>query len=427
MESKFNRKLIAPGVHFSTYKDTRFKMNRVDFIFTDMMSKETAAINAHIPAVISRTNDRYRTAFELNRKLAELYSAYFSFYAGAVGDMENIGLSIVALDNEFALDGENITFETTEVLRDCIFCPLLENGAFPEKIVEIQKKNQIESNDNLINDKAAYACAMAAKTAYENEPAANRNGGENEEVEKITPESGYKRYLEMLKTCNIEIMCIGSGDFSEVEKIFTEQFKEIERIPAPLPESKFSRIKSEPAYIEEKIDVSQSKMVMVFKTDREDLSDASYYVLDNLFGGDVSSKLFSVVREELSLCYYCYSGYNKHKGAITVQCGVDKENIEKAKSAIIEQLSEIAKGNFTDEDIEKVRLTAKNNLKSVGDREWSILNWYLHNAMVGETYTPDEYFELINNVSREEIIAAANAFILDTVYVLTSYEEAEDE
>ena len=65
-----------------------------------------------------------------------------------------------------------------------------------------------------------------------------------------------------------------------------------------------------------------------------------------MFGGTPHSKLFLNVREKMSLCYYCAARYNSNKGIMTVESGVETQNIEAAKNEILNQLEEMKRGNF---------------------------------------------------------------------------------
>ncbi len=423
MDNNLNRKEIAKGVFFSSYRDSRFKVNRVNIVFTDTLDRKTASLNALVPAILSRSNNNYRTMFSFNRKLSELYSANLGDFSHKVGDIEYYGLFGAVLDNPYALDGENILAEITELLKDCIFSPYLENGVFPEKTVEVQKQNLMDSNDNEMNDKGTYTYRKGMETAYCGEPAATSVYSENEDIINITPTDAYKHYLDLLKTKNIEIMCVGPADFSVVEDIFGKAFTETERNPEKLPTTNPSKVKDTPVSLSEEMDVSQSKLLMAFKADVDNRSP--YIVMNNLFGGDVSSKLFTVVREKLSLCYYCYSSFSMSKSTMTVECGVEAENIEKAKNAILEQLEEIKNGNFTDEDVQKTKLSMRNSYKTISDRMGGISSWYLNHLMLGIDVTPDEEADNNDAVTREQIIEAAKSFRLDTVFILTSGKEED--
>lgn len=421
MNNKLNRKKIADGVYFSYYNDNRFKLNRIDVVFIDTLTKENASMNALIPSVLSSANSNYPTMFDFNRKLMGNYSSCISDYSRKIGDNEYFGLYATVLDNAFALEGEDILSETATLLRDCIFSPYLENGIFSAKTLEIQKKNLMDYNDNEIINKSLYTLRKGLKVAMDGEPAAISVYGENEDIAEITPESAYERYQKILKTKNVEIMCTGPGDFSIVEKIFSEAFNSIERAVEPFTKSSPSVIKSETAVKSEFIDVSQSKLLLVFKTELKEHSP--FMVMSDLFGGDVFSKLFSVVREKLSLCYYCHSRFVTSKKILTVECGVEKDNIEKAKKAILEQLEEIKKGNFSNEDMDKARLSMRNSMNALGDRVGSISSWYLTNLLIDERNTPNEEADAYDAVTKEDVIRVANSLVLDTVFVLTSSEE----
>lgn len=424
MEQHFQRREIADGVFFSHYIDRRFKINRIDVIFTDTLERRRAGFNALIPAVLSRSNSRYPTMRGLNERLSELYSASLGDIVKKNGDVQLYGLFAAAIDDAYAIDNEKVLSELVHLLCDCLFSPALENGYFPENSLEIQKQNLIDNNNAEINDKRTYAARKGIELAFENEPAAVSVYGENDEIRKITAHEAFEYYKNMLKTANAEIICVGSGDFSEAEKIIGEAFHKIGREPLPRPESRKSPQKKEVRTFTEKMSVSQSKLSMSFKSGYQNLT--AMRVMSALLGGDVSSKLFTVVREKLSLCYYCYSHLTLSKGAMNIESGVEQKNLEKAKTAILEQLSDIQNGNFTDEDVEKIKRSMINDLRSVNDRVGNISNWYLNRILEGEILAPEELLKRIGSVTRENIIEAANSFAADSVYILASEEEADE-
>jgi hypothetical protein len=106
-------------------------------------------------------------------------------------------------------------------------------------------------------------------------------------------------------------------------------------------------------YVKETAPVKQGKLVMGFRLGMKDRNDdyAAKRIMSDVFGGNPNSKLFKVVREEMSLCYYCSSRMLRAKGIMLVQSGIESFNEEKAKTAILDQLEEIKKGNFTEEDL----------------------------------------------------------------------------
>lgn len=423
MDNLINRREIADRVYFSSITDKRFKLNKVSVTFVTGLSEETAALNALVPCLLSKCNDNFRTMAQLNKKLSGLYAANLDCSVRKDGDLQYTGLCVTVIDNAFALENEDIMTEAVTLLRDCIFRPFLENGVFPENSVEIEKQNQIDDNNAEINDKTLYSLKKAYKAAFKGEPAETGCLGENSDIEKITPEIAAAHYKKILEDLQVEIVCVGCNDFIGTEKILKDAFLSVNRNVRKSPQNRISHIKQEPLRITEKLDVEQSKLVMLFKS--ECRNKPALMVMSGLFGGGESSKLFRIVREKMSLCYYCYSRLGYSKGVMTAECGVDHDNLEKAEKECLNQLNEICKGNFTEEDIGKTKLSLVNSLRSVNDGVSSVSNWYFSRIMDNDIITPEEMVNRINSVKRDEIIEAAVSMKLDTLFTLTSDKKEE--
>ncbi|MGN0578149.1 MAG: EF-P 5-aminopentanol modification-associated protein YfmF [Ruminiclostridium sp.] len=425
MKEPLVRKKIGAGVSFSAITDNRYKLNKISVLFMCRLTERTAAVNALVPSLLSFCCNRFNTMAALNKKLAGMYSASLGCFARKAGDVQYVGLNIAAIDSRYAIDGEDIATEAAKLLCDCLFDPYLPDGLFPEKNAELEKQNQIDDNNADINNKSVYAYRKACAAAYKGEPAAINSLGENSDIEKITPKAALEAYRSMLETMNVEIICAGCGDFAYAEKIFSEAFGKIKRAGEQDLFSAPSKPRAEVQRITETLDVEQCKLVMVFKHDYE--NQPALMVMSMLYGGTESSKLFTVIREKMSLCYYCCSRTDEFKKAMTVECGIDTKNLEKTESGCIKLLEDIAKGDFTDEEIKNTKLYILNLLRAVYDNINSVSSWYLTGILKKEIISPEEMAERINAVTREEIAEAAASMKLDTVYVLAPEAKGEEE
>ncbi len=147
-------------------------------------------------------------------------------------------------------------------------------------------------------------------------------------------------------------------------------------------------------------------------------------ILSGLFGGTPVSKLFTNVREKMSLCYYCASAYVHSKGTILVDSGVENENVGILTEEVINQLDMIKKGDFTDEELTNTKLALINNIKSVSDSPSSLIGWYFAGYYKGNIISPEQGIKDILSVTREQLTEAANSFSLDTVYVMAGNEKS---
>ena len=180
-----------------------------------------------------------------------------------------------------------------------------------------------------------------------------------------------------------------------------------------------------PNEIIEKMSVKQGKLVMGFSSDMCGDDDVSLplMVMTDIFGGGPYSKLFSNVREKMSLCYYCSASSVRGKGLITVDSGVEAENADKAQKEILAQLDAVKNGDFADFEYEASLKSLRDSLNSYNDSQVLLDTWYALKAGNKALYSPEEIGEKISAITREDIINAAKGVKLHTVYKLLPKEE----
>lgn len=420
MNNIINRRKIADGVYFSSITDKRYKKNLISVAFSTQLSEDTATENVIVPVLLTKCNSKLPTYKAFNNKMSRLYASGIGGTAGRQYDLQTISFGAYYLDDIYALSGEKMTGIMTDILIDCLTSPVTENGVFSEKFVELEKKTVIDNIETAINDKRSYAIERAMKTICKGEPASVCSYGTVEKAKLITSDSAYKAYRRMLETMPCEIICTGCSDFDGVAEKFAAAFEKIGRHDIENTTIALSPVKTQTEEVTERLTVNQSKLVLGFKSHSDD--DAALVLLQKIFGGTTSSKLFRNVREKMSLCYYCSAARNDLKGIMLVNSGVENENIEKTKEAVIDQLEEIKNGNFTNEDINCAEMAIKNDFKSVADSAGNVSNWYFDCIRKNDIVTPEEKLGRYLGVSKERIIAAAKSMVLDSVYVLTGNE-----
>ena len=187
----------------------------------------------------------------------------------------------------------------------------------------------------------------------------------------------------------------------------------------------FKSTKKEVLEVIEKQDITQAKLNMGFVVDCNFLDKGTYAmtVFNAMFGGFSQSRLFKVVREKHSLCYYISSSYGAFSGIMTVNAGIESKDYQKAKELVLKELINIQNGNFSDDEINLAKLMLKNSLTKTKDEPMSLIALAYNRDLTNKQETNDEYLEKILNVSREEIIAASKKVHLDTIFLLTGSDE----
>lgn len=416
---------IGKGIGLTVLTDPKFKTNGIVINLVCRHTKETAAANAAVAFMIEDTCKKYPTVTEFNRRLGMLYGA--SVHTGISRHTDSVQITAAAscIADKYALNGEDITRQTAELLTECLFEPVTElvNGeeCFPEKQFQLKKQELIDDIDADINDKRGYALKNAGRIIYEGEPAGIALKGERSEAMALTAAEVYKAYKNILRTARIEIVCVGCEISPQCEKLITDRFSAMDRGEIYEPVNSTSPAKPEPVSKTDRLEVAQSKMVMAYKTTQTDYAVSKLF--NALLGGTPFSMLFKNVREKLSLCYYCSASVSRKKGVIYIDSGVESANIESAKNEIMKQVEMAANGEFTDELLDKTKLLLTCALKSVFDSPKAAADWVSDGYLDEDIFTPEEAAERINAVTREQICAYGKSLKLDTVYVLTGKED----
>lgn len=417
--NSIKRNTIADGVFFNSIKDSRFKTMKISANIIVPLSEETASANALLCGVLSRSCKAYPDFTKLSKKLCSLYGANLNASVRKSGDRQILSISATGLDDRYAFAGESIAKELSMLLCSVIFEPNLNNNMFVESEVEQERRQLFDLIDSEYNDKRIYANGQLIKNMCANEVFGIKRYGTAEKIKEVTPSSLYDTWQNLLKTAIFEIMYIGDSTPDKAVEVFTEAFSKVERKPVELT-NEIVRSADEIKHVTEEMDLSQSKLVIGFRTDCAvpDKEVNATRLMCAILGGTANSKLFCNVREKQSLCYYCASRYDMQKGILSVDSGVEGENLEKAEKGILKEVADMKRGEITDFEIEATKMAVINSFNSSNDTVSGIESWYSSQLLNGEFKSIEELSEEINAITKEEIIKAAQKLTLDTVYVL---------
>ena len=416
---------ICKGVNLFSHKTDKFKTAVISLTVSAPLDSNDG-MNALIFRLLARTNKKYPTMLEMNRYLASLYGASISPIIKKSGDIQLLTLCLNVIDDRFTLDGESVSKAGIELLCSCLFEPDVTLSGFDEENVEREKRLLIEKIESDRDDKRVYSLNQMLHNMCDGEAYGLNEYGEIEDIKKITPKQLFEQWKTLILTCPVTVSIVGSSA-DTAKSVIKPYFERSEKQELCELRTEFITHADEVRTVVEKQPVKQGKLVIGLRAGMTyDMDNfAAIRLMTAIFGGGTFSKLFSNVREKMSLCYYCTARLVSSKGIITIESGVETENMEKALSAIRNELEDMRKGNFSDEVIESAKLSLCDSLNSVGDSNSSILSWFLSSITNGEFKTPQEIAGMIKNVSREEIILAANMVTEDTVFMLESEKEAE--
>lgn len=425
--SELNRSKIADKVNFNFIKESRFKTMRISVTAFLPLNAEDASKNALMSLVMTRSCEKYPDFTQLSKKLSYLYGASLSSGFRKTGDVQALSFSISGIDDRYALGDDVASKELSDLLCDVIFNPFITDGAFDNTECEQERRQLLDMIDSEFNEKRIYANQKAISHMCEGEAYAIKRYGDRDSVLSVTKEDLYNAWQDMLKEATFEIIYVGESDPTDAREVFAKRFAEISRNPVTLSTEVVKDVK-EIKSINEDMELSQSKMILGFRTAVAEPDDDVWAtrMMCAVLGGTAHSKLFCNVREKLSLCYYCSSSYIRSKGIMLVESGVERENIEKAKEAILNEIKAMQNGEITDEEIAATKLSMSNSFNSACDTVSGIDAYYMSQMLDKEICTPLMAVEKVNAVTKEDIVRCANKLKLDTVFTLTGTGQSEE-
>lgn len=417
---------LSEGAEGLFIKNERFNTTSVSFNFYLPLSADNAAAYALLPFILTTCGAEYPDFSVLNFKLSRLYGARLEASAEKLGDFQLLRMRISVINDKYTFDSESLLKRAIDMLLSLIFKPKTENGAFCEEDLSREKRKAIEHIKGEISEKRIYAKNRLIEEMYKGSAYGVPKCGTVEDVEKITGESLYKAWEDMLKKAFVRVQVIGASIPQRLFETVAESFENINRCEiTDCKTSEPTAAVEEPNEVAERMAVKQGKLVMGFSSDMYGDDDVSLplMVATDIFGGGPYSRLFANVREKMSLCYYCSASAVRQKGLVTVDSGVEAENAEKAQKEILAQLDAVKKGEFTDFEFEASLNSLRDSLNSYNDSQVLLDTWYALKAGNRTLYSPEEIADKIAEITREDIVNAAKGIKLHTVYKLLPKEE----
>ena len=336
-----------------------------------------------------------------------------------VGDYQTAGLYCSFMEDKFALDGDEILAPMLDFVGELLLDPVTEKGAFSENYVESEKKNLISTIETEKNDKRVYASAQLMKILCRNDSFGLPRLGEKEDVEKITAQKLYDHYRKVLSESPVQVFYVGSAEPAQVAKLLTKQFEKISRAPVMLaPQTALAG--GDGGHVTEKMDVAQAKLCMGFVTPitNRTADFAAMQVMNTVFGGGMTSKLFMNVREKLSLCYSVGSAYYGSKCVLTVSAGIDEGKEKIARDEIMAQLEACKNADITEEELTAAKEAVLSALRTIHDSPGAIEGYFATAALSGQGMDPQAHGAAIAAVTGADVARVARTLCYHSSYVL---------
>lgn len=402
----------------------KFKNITISLKLKNLLQRETTTIRTLLSFMFTAGTKEFPSTQSFSQHLEDMYGAKFGSNIGTKGKSQIINITSICINEEYLPHKEPLLEEQIKLLNDVLVNPNAKDNKFDDKVFEIKKKELKERLRASKDDKFTYSLEKLFEYMGENDFLGISSTGYLEEVDAIKNEDVYAYLQTCLKDDQKHIYVVGDVDESIVD-LFRKHLKFSTSNEDNGTSLTFQTKKTEVLEVVEKQDITQSKLNLGYTIDCDFINENHYAftMFNAIFGGFSQSRLFKVVREENSLCYYVSSSYDAFNGIMIVNAGIEGKDYEKTCQLIASELENMKRGKFKEEEIVIAKKMLTNALTKANDEPVSMIALAFNRDIVHKEETNEEYLDKLLKVTKEDIIAVAQAIKLDTIFLLTGGEK----
>ena len=421
--------------HITIYKyDTdKFKSENLSVYFSLPTCREKSIARSLLLSVLKRGTEKYPSQKHINEKLDELYATLVDLKNQKFDNTQLLGISADIIYSSYTDEGDDLLPDTLDVVSQLLFHPARdeETGELLKEYLESEKENYKSIILSQINEPRSYAAIRCREEMFASLGIVDKLDTMCQKIDDTTLDEICECYSEMLEDAKMLVFYVGKRSDEELEKHILSMLQDKKVCDCSKKQKNVKRLGSlvEPNIIVEETDLSQSRLVIGFNC-QTTWRDEDYYAMllcNEIFGASPMSKLMMNVREKLSLCYECSSVYNSARGAIFATTGIDKENYELAKNAIMSELYDIKRGLVSEQELNAAKKSIHNVYSSVSDSPESIERFYIGRLVNEVDVDIDEFLKKIDELTIEDIKSAASKITPHTIFFLCGNGDEEED
>jgi predicted Zn-dependent peptidase len=414
------------GYTLQCIRTDKFKTFSIALRFAGAFLPETLNVRALLPEVLLGGTKSCPSKEALQTRMDELYGLSVNTTTEKMGRMSIISFEMKSVNGKFLPHGSSTIAGALDLLGELIYEPKLIQGIFRKKTVSEEIRLLKEDFEAEYVDKTEYAYNQFMNAMFHGELHQYRAKGNFDSLGSVTAEQITNCYHSMLSNDCVTILVVGDFDPDEIDRLVAQRFgfqsPQTEEVWLDRETKQIQQLTT----IREIGDITQSRINLGYRLDLL-FGDPDYYagaLLNAILGEFEHSKLFQIVREKHTLCYYVHSMYDSSKGFISIMAGTDPDNETKAIDLIKEVVCSIQRGEITDEEVTLAKASLSKRVRQNADSPERLANLdYLYRKILSRDYDADRSLATIQTIQKSDIVASANRLIADTLYLLSKKEQ----
>lgn len=386
------------NVPVTIIKTDKFKQVAGRLYFKSPVSKSTITNRTMLRNMLMESCKKYDTSEKLYIKSLECYDASLYASSSRVGNYHITSFTFSTLIDKYTKEG-NLK-DVIDLFCEIIFNPLVSNFAFDQDTFDLIYETKKSALEKIKEDSSSYIERQVLKNLDENK--AYTYMSDLKYLNKITSKSLYDDYLDMINNSSVSLILAGDIDFDNpIIDIITSKIKKNKKFDAKL------LIDNDKEKIENKViteDFLGTQNIINYVLYLKNLTDFERNYVAPLYriilGGGVSSRLFSIIREENKLAYYSFARYEKDDSLMYIIMGIEKENFDKAYKLTNKIIDEMK--NISDEEVLYAKRSYITSYMELQDKITNVIGSY-NKLNLFDIKDDNELIENINKVTKEDI------------------------
>jgi predicted Zn-dependent peptidase len=304
-----------------------------------------------------------------------------------------------------------------ELLTDILLHPLFDAEELErEKSVVLQEIRMVEDTpDDLIHD-------LFSAHVWRGHPLGRPILGSREAVVGYDRRAVHDHFVQHYVPPKIIIAVAGNVTHDQVLELFGSRFNGFGR--APIDRADPPPVLNAGANIVHK-NLEQVHLVMGFPGLSHGARERyALFVLNDVVGGSMSSRLFQEIRERQGLVYSIHSGVQSFRdtGTLYVYAATDGQNFAKVLKSILKETRTLKKDGVFADELHRAKQHLKGSLMLSLENTSSRMNRLAkHEMHFGSFLTLDQMLGAIDQVRHEEVQALVGELLDEDRLALTTY------
>lgn len=313
-----------------------------------------------------------------------------------------------------AFTGEEYTCYYAKVIADYfnvtfdVLWDMVTNTVFdPDKIE--REKPVVKEEINMYQDlPAQYVHDLLSEVMWPDQPLGRMLIGTADTIDALDSDAIVQYKQDYYKYHNMVVAVAGNIEHKKAYDLvcnYIESNEEQPELPGLLP---VYENQNRPVCFVNQKDTEQVHLAMGIRALHREHEDRYVLkVLNTILGGNMSSRLFQVIREKHGLAYSVHSSIERYKdtGSLVVSAGTEEHKMYQAVELILKEMSLICKGDITDDELVRGKKYAIGQLALGLEKTMNIMMWLGESLLcTGHVVDIETMYDNIQKVTLDDLV-----------------------